>query len=435
MNLNLKKVLPLAAASLLSITSLVQADSGMNKNGRNCNTNCPDIPAAGECKSPFLPATNPCSLGVINPNAMPHIDCARAIFTAELLYWNAHEDGLEYAISNTEAPNLSTNQVSTFNSSSYYNGDLLNPERKWDYGFRFGLGYVLNHDGWDIDAMWTHFRRNASDDVVADANTTTSRIYTLWSAVVPALGDFMQATPSVPLLPIAAEVQTSWRLHLDLIDLELGRSFYTSKYLTLRPHIGLRGASIRQNYDITYLGGSFREGTASAPLNLTDDVVMKDNFWGIGVRGGLNSDWHWSRGCGGDWSFYGNLALSMIYGRFTIEQSENIIDSSGIASIPSGPINILNVENNFRATRAMTDLTLGIRYDYDCCESDYHIALWLGWEHHIAFGMNQWARYTSIPGVAGGHLAPQSPQTYTTYTPEDGDLTTQGWTLGFGLDF
>ena len=83
----------------------------------------------------------------------------------------------------------------------------------------------------------------------------------------------------------------------------------------------------------------------------------------------------------------------------------------------------------------MTDLTLGIRYDYDCCESDYHIALWLGWEHHIAFGMNQWARYTSIPAVAGGHTSPQSPQTYTTYTPEDGDLTTQGWTLGFGLDF
>ena len=148
----------------------------------------------------------------------------------------------------------------------------MNPERKWDYGFRFGLGYVLNHDGWDIDAMWTHFRRNASDDVVADANTTTSRIYTLWSAVVPGAGDFMQTAPAVPTLPIAAEVQTSWRLHLDLIDLELGRSFYTSKYLTLRPHIGLRGASIRQNYDITYLGGSFREGTASSPLNLTDDV-------------------------------------------------------------------------------------------------------------------------------------------------------------------
>ena len=426
MNLNLKKMLPVAAASFLSVTSFLQADA--------CAT-CPEVKPMGECKNPFVPATNPCALGVINPNARPHINCARATFSAELLYWNAHEDGLEYAISNTEAPSLSSNQVSLFHSSSYYNGDILNIDRKWDYGFRFGLGYVLTHDGWDLDAIWTHYRTNASDDVVADSNTTTARIYTLWSAIAPGTGDLLNnGNASQGFDPVCAEATTSWRLHLDLIDLELGRAFYTSRYLTLRPHIGLRGVSIDQGLDITYLGGSFREGTASAPLNLTDDIDMDSTFRGIGVRGGLNSNWHWSSGCGGDWSFFGNIALSMIYGHFKIEQEEAVIDSNAIDSIPSGPVNILDVESTFRASRAMTDLALGLRYDYDCCDADYHIALWFAWEHHIAFDMNQWVRFTTS-GNGGGHFSPTSPETYTTYSPENGDLTTQGWSFGFALDF
>ncbi len=429
MNLNLKKVLPVAAASFLSITSFLQADA--------CAT-CPEVKPMGECKNPFVPATNPCAIGVVNPNARPHVNCARATFSAELLYWNAYEDGLEYAISNTEAPNLASNQISLTHSSSYYNGDVLNIDRKWDYGFRFGLGYVLTHDGWDLEAMWTHYRSNASDDVVADSNTTTARIYTLWSAIAPGATDLLNLAPTSLVDPIAAEATTSWRLHLDLIDLELGRAFYTSRYLTLRPHIGLRGASIDQHYDITYLGGSFREAIiATLPLNLTDEISMKDNFRGIGVRGGLNSQWHWSSGCGGDWSFFGNVALSMIYGHFKVTQEEAVIDSNSIDSIPSGPVNILDVENSFRASRAMTDLALGLRYDYDCCDADYHIAVWFAWEHHIAFDMNQWVRYTSTDNVAGtpGHLLPSSPATYTMYAPENGDLTTQGWSVGFSLDF
>lgn len=434
MNLNLKKMLPLAAASLLSTTSFLQADA--------CNPCCPEVRPAGECKAPFVPATNPCTLGVINPNARPHINCARVTFSAELLYWNAFEDGLEYAISNTESPNLTNSGVSSLNSTGYYNAEVLNPEKKWDYGFRFGLGYVLTHDGWDIEALWTHFRRNATEEVTADSNTTTARIYTLYSAFTAQTGDIINGIPpgSQFLNPIAAEVHTSWRLHLDYIDLELGRSFYTSRYLTLRPHIGLRGANITQKYEITYLGGSFRQGTTSVPLNLTDEVEMENEFRGIGVRGGLNSVWRWSCGCGGDWSFYGNLALSLVYGHFDIEQEESIDDVAnnlvvlGQTITSTGSVNVLDVENHFRATRALTDLAIGLRYDYDCCDADYHLALWLGWEHHIAFSMNQWVRYTSWDS-ATGHANPASPGTYTNYAPENGDLTTQGWVFGFALDF
>ncbi len=408
---------PLTAASLFSITSaLVVADDQ----------------SQGACPNPFVGATNPEMLGVINPNARPHIDCARVTFSVEGLYWNAHQDGLEFAIENTEAPNLANNQVSLNHSSAFYNGTLLHPKSKWDFGFRIGLGYDLTHDGWDITADWTHFRTTASKELEADSQTSTSRLYTLYSAIVPGTevaGVSNLNSTHVTVNPTAESAEARWKLHLDIIDLELGREFYTSKYLTLRPHMGLRGASIRQKYDIDYRGGTFTEDA----LTLHDEIDLTNNFWGIGVRGGLNSMWHWSRGCGGDWSFYGNLALSLVYGHFSIEEYENVEDIIGVDSIPHGTLDVVSTDNSFRASRAMTDLALGLRYDYDCSDSNYHIALWLGWEHHIAFSMNQWARYSSIIGTS--HSSPTSPATYTNYVPQDGDLTTQGWTLGFAIDF
>ena len=250
--------LKIAAASLLSITSFLHADS--------CAT-CPEIKPAGACSQPFVPAANPCSLGVINPHARPHIDCARATVTLEGLLWTAHLDGLQYAIQNTEAANLAATQVSLNHSSPFYNADLLHPKSKWDYGYRLGLGYDLTHDGWDLYAGWTHLRTTATQHVEIDLQLVPHRIYALYTAVVPgtenALGVSDLRTTAITVNPTADSLDTRWKLHFDLIDLELGREFYTSRYLTLRPHIGLRGASVRQKYDIDYMGGTLHRNRDS----------------------------------------------------------------------------------------------------------------------------------------------------------------------------
>lgn len=423
--MTLKKILPITTASLLSITSFLQADA--------CAPCCPEVKPIGACKKPFVPATNPCSLGSINPSAEPRLNCARASVTLEGLLWTANLDGLQFAIQNSESSSLASSGVSINNSSAYYDAQLLHPKSQWDYGFRFGLGYVLSHDGWDLQANWTHLRNIANQHVEIDLQFIPDRLYILYSAIVPGpenskgVSD-LSLTPPMLTNPTADNVHARWKLHLELFDLELGREFYTSRYLTLRPHLGLRGVSIRQKYDIDYQGGAFTE----MGIVLVDDVDFKNNFWGIGPRGGLNSLWHWSRNCCGDWSFYGNLALSLIYGRFEIEQNENVENTNGI--VTNSDLNVLSIQNDFRATRALTDLALGIRFDRDYKDTNTHFALWLGWEQHIAFNMNQWVYYNSFPSTAG-HASPTSPSTYTTYSPQEGDLTTQGWTLGLEIDF
>jgi hypothetical protein len=41
---------------------------------------------------------------------------------------------------------------------------------------------------------------------------------------------------------------------------------------------------------------------------------MKNNFWGVGLRGGLDTQW----GLGKGFSIYGKLALSVLWGKFSI---------------------------------------------------------------------------------------------------------------------
>jgi len=396
MDLKLKKVWAAAAVSLLSITSAASADMGSQS-------------AKGATKGP---------MGVVNPNARPEIDDARGFATAEVLFWKVTEDGLAYGIENQEVPVLATAGVSATSSSGFYNAKVRNPDFDWDVGFRVGLGYNLTHDGWDLYATWTYLRNNSSTHDDADSGSDSERFYTLHSASVGTPGGTI---PTTPQRPFYRSADVKWTVRLNIIDVELGREFYTSKFLTLRPFVGVRAAAFNQSYNIDYHGGTFVDVSSNASL---EEVNMKNNFFGVGLRAGLNSQWMFTQ----EWSFYGNAAISLVYGRFEIDQEE----FNGEEDV-AGSTRILEVDDVFRAARAITDLAFGIRYDHDFEASNYHLALWLGWEQHIAFNQNQLVHYNSIPGTA--YVGPPTPATYTTYVPESGDLTYEGFTLGISFDF
>jgi len=393
MDLKLKKSWLIAASSLLSITSAVSADTGaQSTKGKE-------------------------SMGIMNPNARPEIDDVRAFVTAEVLFWKVTEDGLAYGSENQEVPVLATAGVSATSSSGFYNAKVRNPDFDWDVGFRVGLGYDLTHDGWDLYAAWTYLRNTSSTHDDADSGSDSERFYTLHSA---SNGAPKGPAPANAQRPFYRSAEVKWTVRLNIVDIELGREFYTSRFLTLRPFVGVRAAAFNQTLNVDYRGGTFVEGTSA----VLQEIHMKNNFFGVGLRTGLNSQWMFTQ----EWSFYGNAAISLVYGRFEVAQGE-----FGGEEDVAGSLTTLNIEDIFRAARAITDLAFGIRYDHDFETSNYHLALWLGWEQHIAFNQNQLAHYNSITGTA--YTGPPTPATYTTYVPENGDLTYEGFTLGISFDF
>ena len=197
----------------------------------------------------------------------------------------------------------------------------------------------------------------------------------------------------------ATDIQTDWKLDLNIVDIELGRNFWTSKYLAIRPHVGVRVAYINQSYDIEHRGGSWANLqpnistlVVAGPFN--NEVHLDNDFKSVGLRAGLDSTWNF--GCG--WALYGNFAASLLYGRFNIDHDE----WNRLATGDHAKTKVLETDDNFRATRAAMDLALGLQWSTLFCDCKYGFTVALGWEHHLFFNMNQLWRVNRIGDTLQG---------------------------------
>lgn len=361
------------------------------------------------------PDDAPCSycLGpsnsAVNPAVRPLTCNGDIVITVAGFYWNAHQDGMEYAIDNQiknpgEEPILQDIQE----LNNLVDAQYENPHFKWDFGFKIGLGYNSTCDGWDIGVLWTWYRGKASSHIEADSDDNHTFV-TLWSAFAPPSGSVTYAT----------DISTYWKLQLNLVDIELGREFWVSRYLTFRPHMGLRIAFLKQDYHIENKGGSWD----SISL-LNNEVDLDNDFKGVGIRGGFDTIWNFGRG----WALYGNFAAAIIYGKFHVEHDED----NRLAVAPHTKTDILDTKDSFRASRGIVDFAIGIQWSTMFCQCRYALTAMLGWEHHLFFDQNQMWRVVRI-GDADSLLPNNLGE--NVFHQRRGDLSTQGWTLTLRFEF
>lgn len=313
------------------------------------------------------------------------------------------------------------NTVDLANLNNVIDGKYLNPRSKWNFGFKFGIGYNSTRDGWDFQLLWTHFRNRASKTDTA-VPTTNNTLLPLWSAFASSAAG---GTTQNNMILFTSSINSNWKLELDLIDLDMGREFWNSKYVTLRPHIGLRYASIKQLFELEFLGGSWSVVTTPSTAATTGIVRLHNDFKGLGVAAGLESTWLLGRGFG----FWGNVNLSLVYGRFDLDHTED--NSLGSPNFTRTPI--LETDEGFHSTKAMTDLELGVEWTTMFSDCNYGFTLSLAWEHHMFFNQNQLWRVNRF-GALGAQPQPNNTGT-NAFIRRRGDLSTQGWTLTATFDF
>ena len=188
----------------------------------------------------------------------------------ELLFWKSNVGSLDYAIDSRS-------------TSSIQHGHVKQPDFDWDWGFRLGLGYKLPHDKWDLFINYTYVHAEAHGHAGGGSDVVFPVFATNFAAASPFFADSAKA---------------HWHLNLNMADLELGRTCMVSKWLSIRPFVGVRGLVTDQDYNVSYRGGTV------APFD-EDKVHMDNDFWGVGIRMGANTLWGLGRG----FSIYGN-ALS-----------------------------------------------------------------------------------------------------------------------------
>ncbi len=294
------------------------------------------------------------SNGMINPAARPVVKDGTDLWVqVEALYMRPTEDGLGYSIR-------------TKNTTADFPGvHVKNARYDWDWGFRVGAGYNLDHDGWDILANYTWFKDKTHQNVS---------------------GGIVFPTEVHPVNAGAATTQnakTRLNLWINILDIELGREFFVSKWLTLRPQMGIRALWVNRHYNTEY----------SRLVSGSDyEVHMRNRFSGAGLRGGLNTQW----GLGSGWSLFGEVDVALMYGKQRVRQSEEL---------ETGDISRGSSRNRWMALRSSVDLALGLRWDRLFSDDAYRIRLQLGWEDHIFFDMNQNYRFTNATtkGVFAGN--------------------------------
>ncbi len=270
---------------------------------------------------------------------------------ADFLAMQAKQDGMEFAIVNSNPDKASDLTNGTVGGFSTNNND-------WSYSFgaRFGAGIYVDHDAWNVDAVWSWL--NIRD--YQTFNASSGNLLPLWEA--PSDLDSVYGPRSSAV----------WNCNYNILDIRLGKPYYVSRYVVFNPHVGFRGGWISQHFSVDYSG---------APGGGHRAVHHGENdFWGVGIRTGIDTDWMITRG----FSIFGNVAGSILYGKFRVDQMLQVPDADE-ASFVVADRHYMNVPN--------AEIAMGVAWGQRIFQDRYYISLKAGYEFHVWFDQLNMRRF------------------------------------------
>lgn len=338
---------------------------------------------------------------VITPNAGPRVSNGADVYlTADFIYWTARQDGLAYSRTGIITPTEATAGVVVQNGSTQF------PPTKFSPGFKVGAGLNLGHDGWDTYLQYTWFQTsqsNTSNTLVTDSTVQPQR--PLWDTA----GIQNSSTDPDSIDLIGYESATGkWSLRFNNFDLELGRNFYVSQYLTLRPHAGFKGCWYDQNYRVNY--SDLTQTVSSTVLTYeTARLKMDQDFWGFGIRTGMDAAWYFTK----NWCFFSEASVALLWGQFQVARKDSLVDTT---TDPATVYSVVNSAQSFHTVKPVLETAFGVRFDYWFSDDNYHFGIDASWEEQLWMNQNQFFK------LFDGHA-------------NFGDLSFQGFTLRVRFDF
>lgn len=390
---------------------------------------------ASSCCNPVccVPVEKPCIDCECYTPPYYDLQCAYGFsLSVEFLYWYARETNLNYAID--RQVDLFTNGDAVFNKVA--GGEYFVTEDKienfgtsWDPGGRASLGWNMACDGWDMLLSYTYFKDKTSakassniGQVMSGTTAVTNDITLLlnpWQLqdITTVSGtNFTAAT-----IPGWDTVKASWTLYFNVVDLELGRKYWLSRCMALRPYFGLRGGFLETKLKVTshlmYTDTTSTKNTFS----LVDRVTNRS--WGAGFVLGLQPEWHFC-----DWFIlYSHADLALLWGNFKSHAKETntflVVGSKGPGSGGSS----YELKNSFAMMQPILDLALGLRWEETWCCDRYRTQLDAGWEYHLWFDYNH-RMNKNVQISTKGSINPN-------YVERTGNLMLSGLVIRFGFDF
>jgi hypothetical protein len=276
-------------------------------------------------------------------------------------YWDAEQEGLDLAISSR-----SVIDGDSATSNSPDSGKFLFQDTQFKPGFKVGIGMDLEHDAWSGFAEYTWFRSTTNTHQSAPADPAGDT--PVWNLS----NWFVKDSTTSNITSIASNINSKWRLRMDLLDAGLIRPYYQGTHLIVAPFGGLRGQWIRQNLSIT---GDFP--TSNVTPDLTATSSNKSNSWAVGPRAGCLGKWHLGWGI----RLEGDVAASLVFTRYT-----SVKHSEGATTLTASPV--AASLKNYNCLRAVNEMNLGLGWGsyFDC--RNYHFDLLATYDFQVFWNQN-----------------------------------------------
>ncbi|MBX7065630.1 MAG: hypothetical protein K1X28_00225 [Parachlamydiales bacterium] len=327
-------------------------------------------PAFAEC--------NPCMPGqcCVNPSARCNENTGFDI-TGSLLWWKASQPDIPYAFVNASEVYQDVGFLDYINFS-------------WNPGFRVEACWETDYDAWNLSANYTWMHNEARGHCGKVTNPEIG--FTL-------LNDIQGVHYPYPLFEIndtthvtdtfnlgAGSASAKWEMRYNMFNLQLTKAYLVSQKLALSPFIGAQGGWINRKLE-TIL--------SLEPFHPTQqDTIAVTNFWGVGPRFGLNSDW--KVGCG--FEFFGNLATALLYGASYDDHISALSTDTGVF-IDSSPYftDIVRKHDKSRlvpAIQMMAGLGWNDCFNWSC--HDYYVDLRASWEVNLYLNMQNFLNQQAV---------------------------------------
>ena len=321
-----------------------------------------------------------------NHKTNPSATIAPTFFViGDVLYWQARETGLAYAVTCCDAA------IGTLNPRDF---DVSEPEFDWDFGFRVGLGYNCEKDGWDTSIEWTRLHTKAIDQGMLPPGEF---FLPLWSHP-----NFI-VTPPLRIM----RTEAHWKLHFNEYDWNLGKAFHVAKFFVLRPFVGPSAVRIEQHYHIKYTRAIDME---------EDHIHLKNDFWGIGARAGCDVQFLLGR----EWSLMGKASAAIYSGRFKIDRDEEFESVFGEESF--------DTDQTIHISRPATSLSIGLNWEHKFLRRCAFFRANLSYDMQYFFKQNQFPRLIAKSFV-------DTPIPNDTYLADQGDLNLHGGSFSLTYGF
>ena len=292
------------------------------------------------------------------------LSCPRDFyFNAAFLLMQAREDGLEYAVKQSSVQSAgNNNNVFPLQGGEIQGYTTGSHSTDWNYGVRLNCGFYLNHDAWDLGVSWMYFRINNDKGIIVNGGV----LLPLW--LDPGIETRGSATVQDNVTSSAR-----WTANLHAIDLRLGKPYHISRYVIFNPHFGVRFGWIGQDFMVRN-GGNFYYSDYDHNV----DMIAKNDFWGLGARAGLDSEWH----VGAGWFLFGNIAASLLYSHFDVDQSVTFRNAIRY-----------QLKHEFYTVVPNTEIHLGVCWSKLFSKNRYLFMLKGAYEFHAWFDQNRMRRF------------------------------------------